>query len=94
MLLSEHGSQGQGPPDGEESSLDVTRDANPDDLSSGNKKPSPSTSPTTSPETSDDEVEQFHKDLYHLCMNKARDLHLRFGAFNFSILICRTRNGP
>ena len=71
MLLSEHGSQGQ---DGEESPLDDTKDANPDDFSSTDKKPSPSTSPTTSPETSDDEVEQFNKDLYHLCLNKARDL--------------------
>ena len=80
MLLSEHGSQGQGPPDGEESSSDDTKDANPDDFPSGDKKPSPSTSPTTSPETSDDEVEQFNKDLYHLCLNKARDL-LNVGRF-------------
>ena len=73
MILSEHGLQGQGPPDREEPSLDDKKDENPDDFSTGNKKPSPSTSPTTSPEISDDEAEQFHKDLYHLCMNKARD---------------------
>ena len=68
MLFLEHASQGQDPPDGD---LDRSRDTNPDDLSSGNR--APSTSPTTSPETSDDEVEQLHKELYHLCVNKARD---------------------
>ena len=67
MLFLEHASQGQDPPDGD---LDRSRDTNPDDLSSGNR--APSTSPTTSPETSDDEVEQLHKELYHLCVNKAR----------------------
>ena len=49
------------------------KDENPDDLSPRDKKPSPSTSPTTSPETSDDELDQFHKELYHLCINKADD---------------------
>ena len=73
MFASENGSQDQGPPDGEESPLDGTRDENPDDVSPRDKKPSPSTSPTTSPETSDDELDQFHKELYHLCINKADD---------------------
>ena len=71
MFTSENGSQGQDPPDGEESSLAGANDENPDNLSSRDKKPSPSTSPTTSPETSDNELEPFHKELYDLCINKA-----------------------
>ena len=70
MIISENGSEGQGPADGEGSSLGDTKDENPDDLSSRDKKSNPSTSPTTSPETSDDELDQFHKELYHLCVNK------------------------
>ena len=75
MIISENGSEGQGRPDGEESSLGGAKDENPDDLSSRDRKPSPSTSPTppTSPEISDDELDQFHKELYHLCVNKTDD---------------------
>ena len=75
MIISENGSEGQGRPDGEESSLEGAKDENPDDLSSRDRKPSPSTSPTppTSPEISDDELDQFHKELYHLCVNKTDD---------------------
>ena len=70
MIISENGSEGQGPPDDEGSSLGDAKDENTGDLSSRDKKSNPSTSPTTSPETSDDELDQFHKELYHLCVNK------------------------